>query len=480
MKLLLAVTTCHRYQGRAEAQRQTWFKEIPKEIDAKFFLGNLKGYQPKPDEVLLDVQDDYPSLIDKVIATFKWALERGYDYVFKTDDDIYVRPERLLAAAPKKEDYIGRMRGPSGGFRAPYASGLGYWVSARAMRILVNAEKAPHIAEDRWVGNRLLEAGIACTPDYRYAVVGSSRNAVSAWEGPRIHNDIIAAAEYDPDAMLKIHNEWLTIKSEMRPKIVTGPLSDVSIMIKTFLRDACLWKCIEGIQKTLPECKMVIVDDGLETSYKISRYAKLRMDGHSCTWLPYDSGFGAKANASIPYCDRKYTLIGSDDFDFSNPEARKGIERMHDVLESDKTVDLAAGRVDGIPYEGLFSWHEDGVLRETFGYRETRTTPSGIEYKLCDLTVNYLLIRRSALAVAHWFDDIKIGGGEHGAFFLDMRRKGRRTAWVSGVNICQMPQKEIHPAYPAMRARARQPGRLALKRMGVNQYVCFGGNVEIC
>jgi hypothetical protein len=468
---------------RADAVRETWAKEVPDGVDLRFFLGNVPaGYEPRPDEIILPVCDSYEALPWKLRALFRWALTNDYDFVFKTDDDVYVRPERLIEALPQHADYCGRLRGPSGGFPAPYASGLGYWVSWKAMEILAHAEPGAHKAEDRWVGNVLSENGIACAPDYRYAVVQSKRSGISAWEGPRRGNDLIAACEYDPDSMRRVHQEWMN--SPARPAaegIAEGPLNRICIMIKTFLRDGYMSKCVQSVRKALPDAKMVIVDDGIENRVKVSQYADLRQRGHVCVWLPYDSGFGAKANAAIPHCDREFVLIGSDDFDFS--ESREGILRMIRVMDARPDISIVSGRVSNIPYEGLLDESEPETLREQYGYRETGEV-DGIRYHLCDLTVNYSLIRREVLDKVKWDGgEVKIGGGEHGAFFWDVKRAGFKVAYVEGANIEPFPPNIAqwqHPSYPAMRARARQRGRLCLKKRGIQKYVLFGGGIEKC
>ena len=65
--------------------------------DVVFFKGWSIYGERASDEVCLDVDDDYKELKDKVNAIHRWALQRGYEYLWKVDDDVYLRPERLLA-----------------------------------------------------------------------------------------------------------------------------------------------------------------------------------------------------------------------------------------------------------------------------------------------------------------------------------------------------------------------------------------------
>jgi hypothetical protein len=471
---------------------------------------------------MLPVDDGYVALPSKAKATFQWALSGGYDYCFHCDDDTYVQPERLLSSGFEQHDYLGRLRGPSGGYPAPYCSGFAYWLSRRAMEIIVSQPLTSDTADDRWLGNVLHSAGVVGTLDERYRVTkcderlvagnkGNPRedcmvgnalhaggvlgvqdnryvivaspngaNTPFASEGPRVGNDTIAACEFEPPAMHRIHQQWLGTPAAPVKPLPQGRLSNVCIVIKTFLRDGFLLQCIAGIQKTLPECKIIIIDDGDADSSPISRqknlcYETLRRAGHVCHWLPKDSGFGAKSNAAIRFCDRPYVLIGSDDFDFSEASVRAGIERMVSVLQGVPDIGIASGRVNNRSYEMTLELGEDWA-RAKDGYH-ARGEVNGISYQLCDLTINYSLIRRDVFEKVRWDDDVKIGGGEHGAFFVDVKRSGWKVCVVSGVNIREMAGTipGNHPAYAEKRMRAKDPARPCYERRGIKHFLTSAG-----
>src|ERR1700682_3813263 len=101
MKTLIAITGWHGSGLRAEAQRLTWIKDVPANgADVKFFLGRGPARSPEPDEIFLDCHDGYVERKEKIVAICRWALDRGYDYLWKVDDDVYLRPERLLVLPP--------------------------------------------------------------------------------------------------------------------------------------------------------------------------------------------------------------------------------------------------------------------------------------------------------------------------------------------------------------------------------------------
>ena len=162
---------------------------------------------------------------------------------------------------------------------------------------------------------------------------------------------------------------------------------------------------------------------------------------------------------------------------------------MQKVLDAVPSLGLVSGRVDNNPYE--FVWEMGkGSLREIPGYHGEGHV-NGTTFGLCDLTVNYSMMRTKVFdpqfGGIRWdAGDVKIGGGEHSAFFLDMQRSYWSVAYVHGANINQIKTKDAfelggmqHKSYPIMRARARQPGRHCLKVRGIQRYILGDGTVEL-
>jgi len=177
-KLLIAIPVCHKFEyGRWESEqsphydpkntpygsdihisganprvaaiRDTWWKDVAAFspfVEARFFYGAPHNRAPLADEVFLDVPDDYEHLPNKTQAICKWALENGFDYVFKCDDDTAVYVERLvLEVMLNRFDYAGLMH------ENVCTGGPGYFLSKRAMRHVATAGKPDFWAEDVWV-----------------------------------------------------------------------------------------------------------------------------------------------------------------------------------------------------------------------------------------------------------------------------------------------------------------------------------------
>jgi hypothetical protein len=482
MRLCILVISCGNpaYRAKVQAQRETWRKDA-EGIDIRVFLG--RGAEKlHDDEIALDCDDGYQGLPEKVRLACAWALDNGYDYCLKADDDSYIQVERLLAAVPVGHDYSGRLRGPSGKWKSPYASGFAYWLSAYAMKVRASATTSD-TAEDRATGNILSAAHVACHHDDRFVVHKSKRNAVSGDEGPRRGNQIIASCEYEPDEMHEIHEEWLSSMSKGTvPKMPEGtPFDNICVFISTFLRDGMLFRCIDSILEHMPGARMVIADDGAETKQKIKRYAELRRMGHTAFWLSFDSGFGTKRNAAIQHYDRPYTLIGSDDFIW-DADSAQGVLDMLRILASDTELGVVSGRVDGNPYEGdiVEEKREDGMIHiRLVKPTSTWQVADGVKYRTCDMTVNYNLVRREVFDHVHWHEEFKIGG-DHLLFYQQVKAAGYLTAYVHGVNVKSQGARagDVDIQYSEARGRARLALPSLFKRMNWYKFTGLDGRVD--
>ena len=165
MNELIAIPSCHALRDWHDTIRETWKKDSS--IDVKFFLGSPK-VEAKEDEVFLDVGDSLGNLTHKVVEMFKWALSQDYDFVLKCDLDTLVRPQALLQSDFRQFDWVG-------GQNSFFASGgAGYWLSKRAMQIVVDHPIETAQEEDVHVARALLAAGIPLHHDPRYLFIPGS------------------------------------------------------------------------------------------------------------------------------------------------------------------------------------------------------------------------------------------------------------------------------------------------------------------
>lgn len=244
-------------------------------------------------------------------------------------------------------------------------------------------------------------------------------------------------------------------------------ISDVTILVTSFLRPAYLATCMAGISKNLPECSLVVADDS-----DIEVPKPFGAPLWKFVSLPFDSGLAAKRNAAVREIRTPYTLLGCDDFDFSPPAVRFGIMRLAYYLDTQDDIVLAGGRVDNRPYEGILEYVPGHYIKE---YRLDVSRLNYGDAATCDLTVNYFLARTDVLRKFPWPDAMKIGG-EHVCLFLDLKMARKKVVFVKGVNINTQsfdPEKQ-DPRYAEYRARARDLGhRLMMARYNIREYRGF-------
>lgn len=181
---------------RITAVRETWASKLPPNVDFKFFYGGELSSPLLPDEILLNVADDYQHLPHKVLAVFRWALEQGYSHIFKCDDDTYVWVDRLITELPC--DY--------GGY-APHgvvSGGPGYFLSRRMMEaVLKHADPDLQWAEDVMVGQAINRVG-RFNPKYFH---GHRVGGPSHWyDTSRIDAATVTIHAVRPDDMRTIWN----------------------------------------------------------------------------------------------------------------------------------------------------------------------------------------------------------------------------------------------------------------------------------
>jgi hypothetical protein len=248
----------------------------------------------------------------------------------------------------------------------------------------------------------------------------------------------------------------------------------ISVGIKTFLRDDKLFNVINDIRCNMPGIQMIIADCGEMTEAKDGLYAELEREGHIHIDLPFDSGFGCMSNEIIYKLTRPFLLTGSDDFDFTSNNTIDGISRLIYNLSYNPHIDILSGRVNNRPYEFNLLEDQPGEWREE-AVHVIVDHPTTLVH--CDLTVNYSLIRRDVFKKVGWDSDVRIGGGEHGAFFIDCKKAGFRTAYLPGTNINEQ-QVRNSPRYNMYRRRALDPARPCFVKRGIRKYIMGNGVVD--
>jgi hypothetical protein len=249
--------------------------------------------------------------------------------------------------------------------------------------------------------------------------------------------------------------------------------ADITVSIKTFLRDEKCFKAVRGIQRIMPEAKISVADDGLITSEKTEFYAQLRNQGHQVFILDFDAGFSAKSNIIVDNLKTPLLLQGSDDFEFDSFDVWQGIEKMLQVIQNHRNFDVVCGRVDNQPYEYLLLEVDNEVYEIPLGLIDLNSDCCGIE-----LGKNYWLAKRRVFdSGIRWDSGVRIGNGEHASLFLDIKHAGFKVGYAYGANINAQPDIDS-PEYNRYRRRACSPERSCFEKRGIKKYILASGQVD--
>lgn len=176
------------------------FAATPRSNSPRVISSAAIGFEESSDLVVsVPAPDDSAGLPAKVLCLIEWAIAEDFDFVFKCEDDTYVRPERLLASGFDRHDYIG-----STGNRRYAHGGAGYWLSRRALwEIFLRGMEGN---EDQAIGEALSAAGIPPVHDSRYQT-GLDRDESTP---PLPENQIITLhnGRADSLSMLDVHREF--------------------------------------------------------------------------------------------------------------------------------------------------------------------------------------------------------------------------------------------------------------------------------
>ncbi len=247
-------------------------------------------------------------------------------------------------------------------------------------------------------------------------------------------------------------------------------LSRVTIVIPTFLRPGYFDACLSSILEKLPECKIAVAcDDTLTPEPWPNKNIKF-------VRLPFDSGLTMKRNYAVQMVETEYTLLACDDFNFTDPETRRGIERMIHVLDAHKDIDVAVGTYNDRMYEGTFLHVLDEYIAER---RICRHDQLGEWVRLgalkIEIGINYFLARTVVLRQVPWDENIRPIGGEHADWFLRMKDYGKAIVWVPNCPIRSFERNDswAHPYYNRYRRRAHIGHKIFMEKWNIKRYIEF-------
>lgn len=236
-----------------------------------------------------------------------------------------------------------------------------------------------------------------------------------------------------------------TAAEQITKQAKAASINDVTFCVTCFDRPQHLARLLESIRRFYPQAKILVADNGREAPVVPAGVELIR--------LTYDCGVSAARNELAKRVKTRYLLILEEDFVFT-PETK--IEKLLDVLESDRSVGVAGASlyVDGVLSDYAVTISEFGREIELYPASSSfKATAAGTAYRHVDMVFLFCLMRRET-AVDHRWDERLVIGGEHLAYFLEMKHAGIwRTAHVPSVRaIHDMGGRSEH--YTASRGRA--------------------------
>jgi Galactosyltransferase len=192
-KILIGICSCDRFRDRRSAVRETWLRTLPFGIRVLFFSGDAKATD-EPGLVSLPVQDTYEHLAGKVHCFYRYALEHyDFEYLFKCDDDTYVRPERLCALPRSGVDFLGSMEVLRG-----YAQGgAGYLMSRPMVKHFASQSVVTDRPEDVFFTERAIASGMSLASTARLQGYGD--------QVPEVDNEVVTGHWLRPFEMKRVH-----------------------------------------------------------------------------------------------------------------------------------------------------------------------------------------------------------------------------------------------------------------------------------
>jgi hypothetical protein len=240
------------------------------------------------------------------------------------------------------------------------------------------------------------------------------------------------------------------------PKLKT--YNNVTAIVKTFLRDDCLYRCVKSLIDSYPGIRIAVADDGRMTDDKRDFYDMLESFGHKVMLLPFDCGLPVGRNRLMESVGTKYILVGDDDFYY---DAKCDIGKLVGLLDAEPGLDVACGAV----MESGNVRHYEGTLefsgRNLHIKRLTTTTPNltgKTDWFPVDIGFNFFVACTERIMAVPWEETIKVAY-EHSSWFIDLKLAGRKVAYVPDVRVIHKHPDMEAPSDEYRMARMRRTDR---------------------
>jgi GT2 family glycosyltransferase len=202
-------------------------------------------------------------------------------------------------------------------------------------------------------------------------------------------------------------------------------MTNTTALIKTFLRDNYLYRCVSSLKRHYPGIQVIVADDGHTSDEKEAKLKQLGVGKY--LRLPFNSGLPYGRNRLLDHLETPYFLIGDDDFLYTEATHLEHLLKLTDI------ADIAAGALSNgkrrLIYEGAVAFSDGGArFRQQ---NDEYQTYRGVRYKTCDVTFNFFIGKRRTM-MARWNEDLHMLF-EHADFFLEVYKLGHTVVFTPDV-----------------------------------------------
>ena len=251
-------------------------------------------------------------------------------------------------------------------------------------------------------------------------VIPDAAYAVHLW------NEVWSASKYDKEKF-----PTRTFYSQLRSKylVTQSPdMSDVTAIIKTFLRDKCLYHCVKTLKECYPSIHVIVADDGHCSEEKRETLTELGVEQY--IELPWNRGLSHGRNVLLDACKTPYVLLCDDDFSFTLDCKLENLRKLMGV------ADIAGGLVYNLRNWTLSpngkGWDVTGgnFTKKDVGYIITAPNQfklyTGIRYEDSDFILNFFIAKTDKLRQVKWDPSLQITY-EHIDFALRAKQMGLKS-----------------------------------------------------
>lgn len=224
----------------------------------------------------------------------------------------------------------------------------------------------------------------------------------------------------------------------------------LAVVIKTFHRDNCLYKCIKSIKKHIPEAIIYVGDDGFMTDEKEQFYIDNKVNYF---YLEHNCGISEGRNKIIEKVKEDYILLLDDDFVITEEINYKNVIKQ---LEKSDNIILISGILYDIKDSGtsMLKYAFDVEIKDRKIQKKDLSRVfinDIIKYRQSDLMINFFIAKRKLFDKVKWDERLKIGT-EHMDFFLKIKYN---TDWIAvqSPNMRSEHRPIVNEIYRKYRAR---------------------------